>query len=65
MYLGRTAPLRYPSEDFTAAAVKANKGRASNDLINQWQKKIKAKEPELVEFQKKEAETIAKTMAKT
>ena len=64
MYSGRTSPLRYLKEDFMADAVKANKGRVANDLINPWQKKIKAKEPELVEFQKQEAEPIAKTMAK-
>ena len=64
MYSGRTAPLRYPSEDFTAAAVKANKGRASDDLINPWLKKTKAKEPALVERQKQEAALLEKTRAR-
>ena len=59
MFSGRTAPLRYPSEDFTADAVKANKGRSKNDLINPWQKKVKAKEPTLVKAQQKEAKKIA------
>ena len=50
MYSGRSSPLRDPCDDFIADAVEANKGQKGKDLINPWQKKIKAKEPQLLQL---------------
>ena len=64
MYSGRNAPLRDPSDEFIADAVKANKGRKTNELINPWPKKQRSKEPKLIEVQKAKEKTIATTTAK-
>ena len=60
MYSGRTSPLRDPSDDFISEAVMVNKGRKCKELINPWQKKIKAKEPALLQLQQEQVEKTKK-----
>ena len=63
MYSGRSTLLRDPSNEFMVEAVKVNKGRKGKPLINPWQKKVRSKEPELLQLHKERTVEIKRNRA--